>query len=70
MRRESAKELAEMVDALSGLGAVVSLGTKTTRIRLANGTPFDLVVLLVVVTPKDAVKEFAAIPKQAHIRLA
>jgi hypothetical protein len=70
MRRESAKELADMVDGLRGLGAAVSLGTKTTRIRLANGTPFDLVVLLVVVAPKDAVKEYAAIPKQAQVRLA
>lgn len=69
MRREAAKELAEKVTALEALGAVVSFGVRRSRVRFADGTPFDLVTLIVVISPKDAIRQFAMIPRNAQIQL-
>ena len=68
-RRECTKELATMVADLDRLGAAVSIGTRRTQIRLADGSPFDLVILLVVVSAKEHAKQYAMIPKHAQIRL-
>ncbi len=69
-QRECTKELAAMVADLDRLGAAVSLGMRRTRIRLADGSPFDLAILLVVVSAKEAAKQYAMIPKQAQIQLS
>jgi transcriptional regulator with XRE-family HTH domain len=72
VRRDTERDLQEMIEGLGALGLIVAIGTHSRRLRFMNGKgdPFDMTTLYIMVSRAKDPKLFIALDKKAPVRLA
>jgi hypothetical protein len=67
-RRESAKEMFELVAKLTALGRKVKVGFTDRRFRAGAGEPVTMRIAVIVVAEKTDERTIAALPKSGHVK--